>query len=170
MVWLRSWQTALTAFIFVHPMRVFSLGLQRASFAVVASFSTEPSYTFPPRGCMQTKWYWVTRHHPWAPSDGSAHGTGSISCSGASLQSQGRGSFAIKHILARDWINFMNKEIRCESIYMGTLYFLSYGQEVRGWWFFQQLPWALVGTGFFTIDIGKNDTFFLNTENWQQGN
>ena len=60
-----------------------------------------------------------------------------------------------KHIPLWDCINFMNKEIKCESIYLSEyirLFILWLRSKSE---FFKQLLWALTGIGFITTDIGE---------------
>ena len=60
-----------------------------------------------------------------------------------------------KHIPLWDCINFMNKEIKCESIYLSEyirLFILWLRSKSE---FFKQLLWALRGIGFITTDIGE---------------
>lgn len=64
----------------------------------------------------------------------------------------------------------MNKEVRCESIYLYeyiTLFILWPRSKSE---FLKQLPWALAGIGFITTEIGgkKKKRKKLNYQNYNE--
>ena len=135
-------------------------------------FFSEPASTFSPCVCTQAAWHWVTEQHQWDPGNRSVHkGVKHLALMDHSAIT-GQSIFCnkAKHIPLWDCISFMNKEIRCESIYLYeyiTLFILWPRSKSE---FLKQLPWALTGIGFITTEIGgkKKKSKKLNYQNYNE--